>query len=685
MNRWHTRLLLAGLALGFRKLLIGILLCTATGNLSAAWPELGELTDVVFANHRFVAVGPSGKLLWSTDGASWTKSSYSGQENFRAVIHNGLQFVAVAADGTLARSANGSTWSVLGRPEFEGFPTDLAYGRGIYVLVDDFGYIYASRDGVTWTTEFKPGATVDEELYGVAYAGNSFVAVGIHYDRDFDSYGLIRRSTTGFSWTRERQKVNEELYGVSYADGLFWATGVRYDSDFNSFSQVLSSATGATWTQVTVPGEETLYGLASGNNILVAGGDNGIVTLREGTVWSQRWSGSPTGMIAAVAYGNDTFVAVGKTGLECVSADGLAWFGKQPKPSLDLSSIAAGSVLLIGGAGGLWISEDQRHWANTYYGDVRIEEVIYNNGLFLAVGNRYDFILDRDMGVILRSTSGRSWERVRQQANEQLFGVAYGKGLYVAVGYRESGLLLDDLILTSPEGRHWTSRSPGTGADGMGLNAVAYASGRFVAVGDAGTVMTSPGGLAWNPVETEFPEDLHDLAYGQNQIVAVGDKGKLLVSSDAVNWIEKSTGRPQSLKSAAFQNDTFFGVGVGGLILQSTDLTSWSHLASGVTNALNDLLLWRDQILVVGEQGTILDLPLAKAEPAYLRLARKGASYELLVRGRPGSTYGLEFSDGLGLNPAWIFSQSMQLDGEGTATLALPGDLPYRFYRCFAE
>jgi photosystem II stability/assembly factor-like uncharacterized protein len=65
---------------------------------------------------------------------------------------------------------------------------------------------------------------------------------------------------------------------------------------------------------------------------------------------------------------------------------------------------------------------------------------------------------------------------------KDLNAVAYGNGLFVAVGYGGT-------ILTSPDGAGWTKRTSGTS---NGLVGVAYGNNRFVAVGDRGIIFTSP-------------------------------------------------------------------------------------------------------------------------------------------------------------------------------------------------
>jgi hypothetical protein len=74
---------------------------------------------------------------------------------------------------------------------------------------------------------------------------------------------------------------------------------------------------------------------------------------------------------------------------------------------------------------------------------------------------------------------GTNW--TLRNLGDSLNGVTYGNGLFVAVG--EGGT-----ILTSPDGVSWTQRTSPEKSD---LLSVAYRNGRFVAVG-GGTILTSP-------------------------------------------------------------------------------------------------------------------------------------------------------------------------------------------------
>jgi hypothetical protein len=75
-----------------------------------------------------------------------------------------------------------------------------------------------------------------------------------------------------------------------------------------------------------------------------------------------------------------------------------------------------------------------------------------------------------------------TWTQRASVADNGLYGVTYGNGLFVAVG--DVGT-----ILTSPNGVRSTEQASGTSNS---LYGVAYGNGTFVAVGEDGAILTSP-------------------------------------------------------------------------------------------------------------------------------------------------------------------------------------------------
>jgi hypothetical protein len=73
----------------------------------------------------------------------------------------------------------------------------------------------------------------------------------------------------------------------------------------------------------------------------------------------------------------------------------------------------------------------------------------------------------------------------------------------------------------------WTPRTSGTSDV---LYNVTYGNGLFVAVGDYGTILTSPDGVTWTPQTSGTSYSLRGVTYGNGLFVAVGDFDTILTS-----------------------------------------------------------------------------------------------------------------------------------------------------------
>lgn len=146
--------------------------------------------------------------------------------------------------------------------------------------------------------------------------------------------------------------------------------------------------------------------------------------------------------------------------------------------------------------------------------------------------------------------------RVRQSpVGEHLYGVAYGKGVYVAVGNHRT-------ILTSPNGRSWTVRARNTNSPGW-LCGAAYGNGVFVAVGNGyqrDWPLSSPS--TWGPP-------------GSDGFYLGTNLAPIVVSRDGIRWRSVRRGE-QSFSAVAFGRGRFVAAGLGGL-MTSRDGHSWLY------------------------------------------------------------------------------------------------------------
>ncbi|WP_287409550.1 hypothetical protein [Oceanithermus sp.] len=294
-------------------------------------------------------------------------------------------------------------------------------------------------------------SNTDDDLYDVAYNGDdaapAFVAVGGGQRVNSTSgTGVVALSSDGVSWSASSGVINNNLQGVGYGNGTFVAVGAACEI-------VTSNDDGATWTTRASAGAFScpsggLNDVTYGNGFFVAVGAGGLIVRSTdgGNTWTQvaPFTGDPTNDLASVAYGNGTFVAVGAGGVVLTSSDGQSWSEETSNTAADLAGVT------------------------------------YGNGTFVAVGAG---------GVVLTSSDGSSWSAGSlgsDDATAVTFGYDWDNvGLFV-VTTRAS-----NVVYTSDDaGANWSAQNAG------GLNdpllGAAYGNHRFVAVGELGSLTTSP-------------------------------------------------------------------------------------------------------------------------------------------------------------------------------------------------
>lgn len=165
--------------------------------------------------------------------------------------------------------------------------------------------------------------------------------------------------------------------------------------------------------------------------------------------------------------------------------------------------------------------------------------------------------------------------------DSNLNDIQYGNGVFVAVGDNGS-------ILTSPSGGDWMAVKSGVSDS---LNGITFANGNFIVVGGSSgdhrrTILTSADGINWTIVESGPGESLNALDYGNSTFVAVGDNGSILSSSNGTLWSETFIPAQQEgdyagfaifLYDITYASGVFVAVGSFGIIMTSPDGIVWTE------------------------------------------------------------------------------------------------------------
>ena len=202
-----------------------------------------------------------------------------------------------------------------------------------------------------------------------------------------------------------------------------------------------------------------------------------------------------------------------------------------------------------------------------------------------------------------------NWVTITSGTNHWFYGMAYGNGTFVTVG--DYGT-----ILTSPDGVAWTTRTSG---DTHHLYGVGYGNGTFVAVGYLGTILTSSdNGATWTLTSSgeahPVSQNLYGVTYGNGKFVVVGGLGKILTSSDnGLTWDDPfwpySPPVADWFNGTTYDNSLYVNVGSTGAILSSANATNWTVETSGTPAHLEGVAYGNGTFIAVGEGGTILSSP----------------------------------------------------------------------------
>jgi hypothetical protein len=521
------------------------------------------LSAIRYLSNLFVAVGNGGSILTSPDGTTWTTQSSGASHALLDVARGNNLFVAVGQCDAIVTSPDGAAWlagsSGIAGKESEKF-YGVAFGNGVFVVVGLNGTIIISSDGVTWTDRSWPGG---DDVVAVAFGAGRFVAAC--------NNGLLLTSTNGVAWTSATPGGVPGCYSVDFVNGMFVAVGKKVLN--NAYVGVIwTSSNGLAWSEKTSGVSEALFGTAYGNGMYMIGGYWGtVLTSPDGTTWNRRNSDTSSNL-NDIAYGNGTFVAVGGSlgGPDGASrhpavfrsVDVVTWLPVTVGVDEPLygvvytgSETSAGMFVAVGGYGSVLTSYDGASWIS-----------YRTNGSFLALARHETTLVGVGAGGVMRSVDFLNWVKINPGTGRSLYDVAWGEGKFVAVG--ESGTI----VTSTDDGQTWSQASSGSTDS---LRGVAYGNGIFVAVGVSGEVLTSPDAQAWTQQGLSLGSHVYKVIHsamipgGSGGFLALGSDGRMATSPDGVTWTARNSGTSNGLLAAAYGNGSFIAVGGGCTILQA--------------------------------------------------------------------------------------------------------------------
>ena len=260
-------------------------------------------------------------------------------------------------------------------------------------------------------------------------------------------------------------------------------------------------------TGITGNGKDIVY--ANGSYYMASINPGGVSYSSDLKNWTFKLLDEDDDNLDSITYGNSIFVIASNAdnGIY-TSSDGINWINRELKV---YSNYAKNNI-------------------KASFNTVRF----VNNQFVIVTGTQYTNsagAITRREGHVLVSNNGINWTDKVELANS-LMEIAYGNGMYVAVGTEGS-------IYTSTDLSNWTKRISNTS---LKLVGVSFGKGLFVITGDSGTILTSSDGINWVKQVSNTDSYLIRSRYGNGMYVAVGYNCTVLTSIDGINWTEQDDG-----------------------------------------------------------------------------------------------------------------------------------------------
>jgi hypothetical protein len=553
-------------------------------------------------------LGATDNIMTSPDGINWTRRQTNIYNAWRSVTYGNGVFVAVSSDGTsnqvIRSTDNGVTWASSTNPSTQSWYS-VTYGNGLFVAVATTGgvsnSVMTSPDGITWTTRTSISAS---GWYSVTYGNGLFVAVGN------PGSNLAMTSLNGITWATTTTAASNQWKSVAYGNGIFTAvsstgTGNRVmtsnsgtfynNSEFykgvdkveitnDAGSTVYGSVSSPTSDQLSIPlttnalsvsTTTTQYrvritpkshanmpsaslgtnypikakvtsitsstGVVEGEDAIGATTtvDNLVKTITFPTLTGTWINGSTGGSYYdnSITFCNGTFITLDGVGVN-KSYDGITWT-PYATTTLSWSSVKCINNQFVGiSSTQIGFSSDGISWSvNTFALQSYLHSLAYGNGIYVAVGCG-TYCGDGATENVLTSYDGVTWTARTGAADNNWTSVTYGNGLFVAVAQTGTG----NRVMTSPDGVTWTSRA--SAADYI-WESVIYGNGIFVASGfNVANVMTSPDGISWTLRTIPASFGFASVTYTGSLFVAVQydpNEDSVFYSFDGINWSTYST------------------------------------------------------------------------------------------------------------------------------------------------
>ena len=514
---------------------------------------------------------------------------------WQAVTYGAGYFLAVPSTGTgTATSTDGKTWTAGGLLPSSQSWVDAVYGGGqlatATAVVGGLG-----GTGATFT------ATLGTGLLSGQVVGITVVTSGLGYTTP----PTIVISGTGSGCVAVAQVLNGSVTNVTVT-----VPGSNYTvaPTVTAVTSTVTSITANTWGRnyfsvptitISAPFTATLWtasGIATSGTYYYynnAGVTNYYLATSNGTFTTTGptfTSGSTTNGTVSLTYSGTLAVATATLSNNGVNAFTITngGYGYTTTPTVSITDTGANYVVISGASNNtayqLTGSLGSAWTAGPSTGKTNLYSIAYGNGIYIAVGGA------SGTPSAVSSTNpgnGGSWiDRsgvITGLSSNYYSAVAYGNGYFVAVQYGGT------VTSTTTNGTSWTTG--GVLPSSANWVSIAYGNGRFVtiATGSNSVAYSYDKGVTWiaSPAGLPSSQSWTKVTYGEGLFVAIASGTTVCATSpDGVTWtVQAMPGSSSNWKGIAFGNTSLTAAGPVPIYaaVSATSGTTAASIQTGAT------------------------------------------------------------------------------------------------------
>ena len=168
-------------------------------------------------------------------------------------------------------------------------------------------------------------------------------------------------------------------------------------------------------------------------------------------------------------------------------------------------------------------------------------------------------------------------------------------------------------ILTSTDGALWTRVA--TLGTSEWINSVAWSGTSFVAVGEDGKVAIAVGDQSptWDTVRIASEPYLQDVFWNDTLFIAVGEQGTIFTSPNGSDWTEQLWDvlptQLKGLNAVGSSGSLYVAVGIDLTIISSGDATEWIGRGQAAGGSLEGVTWTGTRFVAVGLDNIIVTSP----------------------------------------------------------------------------